>query len=268
MSPLPGRLVLLGHPVDHSLSPTFQNAALERAALPLRYEAIDVPPDQLDALLDALIASAAAGNVTIPHKERVAARCGRLTPIARRVGAVNTFWVEDGLLVGDNTDVGGFLDLLAATAPDVDPHRPVAVLGAGGAAAAVLAALEQEAFDDVRLHARTGERARALSSRFVASHVVNDIAEAVRGASLVVNTTPLGLDGQSTPVDVTLLAKDATVLDLVVHRHETSFVRLSRARGHRAADGLEMLLGQGARSFERWFGIVPDRAAMRASVAR
>ena len=268
MRPLPGRLVLLGHPVDHSLSPTFQNAALSSAALPLRYEALDVAPEQLDTTLDALIAARASGNVTIPHKERVAVRCARLTPLAERVGAVNTFWVEDGALSGDNTDVGGFLELLAATAPDVDCSQPVAVLGAGGAAAGVLAALEQERFDDVRVYARTRTRADALCARFPASHAVADLRQAMRGAALVVNATPLGLDGQSLPFDVALLEQRAVVLDLVVHRGETPLVRAARARGHRAADGLDMLLGQGALAFERWFGIAPDRDVMRASVAR
>ena len=268
MRPLPGRLVLLGHPVDHSLSPTFQNAALRRAALPLTYEALDVPVSGLDATLDALVAGGASGTVTIPHKERVATRCARLTTLAERVGAVNTFWVENGNLVGDNTDVGGFLELLAATAPDADRARPVAVLGAGGAAAAVFVALEQAGFVRIRVHARSAARARSLSLRFPASTVASTVEDAVRGAALVVNATPLGLDGQSVPVDVELLDRDAALLDLVVHRDETPVVRAARARGHRAADGLEMLLGQGALAFERWFGIAPDRAVMRASVGR
>jgi shikimate dehydrogenase len=266
--PLPGRLVLLGHPVDHSLSPTFQNAALRRAALPLTYEALDVPVNALDATLDTLVAAGASGNVTIPHKERVAARCARLTTLAERVGAVNTFWVEDGSLVGDNTDVGGFLEMLTATAPDADRARPVAVLGAGGAAAAVLVALEEAGFAQARVHARSPSRARSLSVRFPAAHIASTVEDAVRGAALVVNATPLGLDGQSVPVDVALLDHDAVLLDLVVRPDETPVVRAARARGHRAADGLDMLLGQGALAFERWFGIAPDRAVMRASVAR
>jgi shikimate dehydrogenase len=265
---LPGRLVLLGHPVSHSLSPTFQNVALERARLPLRYEALDVAPADLDAALDRLVAANAAGNVTIPHKERVAARCARRSPLAERVGAVNTFWVEDGALVGDNTDVGGFLALLAATAPDVDRERPVAMLGAGGAAAAVLVALEDQGFRDVRVHGRTAARAAALCTRVAVARPVDDPASVLDDAALVVNATPVGLAGDALPVPVHRLAADAVVLDLVVRRGETPFVQAARARGLRAAGGLEMLLAQGALAFERWFGIAPDRDAMRASVAR
>ena len=119
---LPGRLVLLGHPVEHSLSPVFQNAALRAAGIPLTYEAIDVPSDGLVRMAHLLADVGAAGNVTVPHKEAFAACCSTLSPVASRVGAVNTFWTEDGVLVGDNTDVGGFEAAVAATmeARDVD----------------------------------------------------------------------------------------------------------------------------------------------------
>jgi len=266
---LPGRLVLLGHPVSHSLSPVFQNAALRRAALPVRYELLDVAPASLDATLDSLVAENVWGNVTIPHKEQVAARCARVTPLAERVGAVNTFWVEDGTLAGDNTDVGGFLDLLTTVAPDADPSRPAAVIGAGGSAAAVLAALEHARFTDVRVAARTATRALALCERFEHAHAVASTVEALRGSMLVINATPVGLSGEGLPFDVGRVERDAVLLDLVyMHDNETPLVLAARARGLVAASGLEMLLGQGARSFELWFGVAPDRDAMRKALGR
>jgi shikimate dehydrogenase len=241
---------------------------LRRAGLPVRYEAVDVSPGELDATLDTLVREDVWGNVTIPHKERVAVRCSRVTPLAARVGAVNTFWIEAGELVGDNTDVGGFRELLTATAPDVDRARPVAVLGAGGAAAAALVALEDDGFTTIRVHGRTSSRAAALCARLATAQPVDDLEASVRDAALVVNATPAGLDGVSMPVSVDAITRDAVVLDMVVGPNETPFVRAARARGHRAADGLAMLLGQGALAFERWFGIVPDRDAMRAAVRR
>ena len=268
MTPLPGRLVLLGHPVSHSLSPAFQNAALRRAGLHLHYDAVDVDPADLDAMLDVLIRDNVWGNVTIPHKERAAARCTRLTPLATRVGAVNTFWVEDGALHGDNTDVGGFRELLAATAPDIDRGRPVTILGAGGAAAAAIVALEAEQFADVRVYARTGARASALGRRFPFVRPLDDASASLRDAALVINATPVGLDGQSVPIAIDDLDPGAVVLDLVVGPNETPLVHAARARGLRAADGLTMLLGQGALAFERWFGTSPDRAVMREAVGR
>jgi shikimate dehydrogenase len=139
----PERLVLLGHPVAHSLSPRMQDAALKSAGIPLRYEAIDVDPSHFDETIDRLRSENAAGNVTVPHKERMRAACDVLSPLANKVGAVNTFWIaDDGSLVGDNTDVGGF----DATVRDLLGRRPseltVGLLGAGGSAAAVLAAVE------------------------------------------------------------------------------------------------------------------------------
>ena len=268
MKPLPGRLVLLGHPVAHSLSPTFQNVALRRAGLPLHSEALDVPPGALGDTLDELVTAKAAGNVTVPHKEAVFARCARRSDVAARVGAVNTFWVAGGELVGDNTDVGGFLDLLSSTAPNANPARPAAIIGGGGSAAAVLVALEHAGFADVRVSARTMSRAVALCERIGHGHVTESDVGAIRGAGLVINATPLGLNGRDVPFDVEFVERDAAVLDLVyVRKGETPLVQAAHARGLIAASGLPMLLGQGARSFERWFGIAPDRDAMRASVA-
>ena len=137
---LPTRLVLLGSPVAHSLSPLFQNAALESAGLPVRYEALDVAPDRLCDLLEELAREGAAGNVTVPHKEAVFARCVTRSVIAERVGAVNTFWSVSGQLHGDNTDVGGFARTAGALVGEGGATSRIALLGAGGAAAAVCVA--------------------------------------------------------------------------------------------------------------------------------
>ena len=265
---LPGRLVLLGHPVAHSLSPTFQNAALRRAALPLTYEALDVAPAGLSGALDELARLNAAGNVTIPHKEAVAARCGRLTPLAERVGAVNTFWHEAGRLVGDNTDVGGVDEAVRALVGDVPRGVRVALVGAGGSAAAVMAAAEGWKGARVAVWSRTTERSVALAARFpgVAS-AVEFLAEAIRGADVAINATPIGLAGDDIPFPPALLGRSAAVLDLVYRRDgPTPWVQLAVAQGRRASDGLAMLVAQGALSFERWFGVQPDRAAMREAL--
>ena len=275
----PTRLVLLGTPVAQSLSPTFQNAALDIAGLPVRYEALETPAAALDGVLAQLALEGAAGNVTIPHKVAVHDRCSVLTPTAARAGAVNTFWFSDGTLHGDNTDVGGFraaVDELLAGEPL--PSR-VILLGAGGAAAAVCAAAEQWGAQSVDVVARSRGAAHRLAARFPGLvTIVEDAASLVREeprrgrrpgpAPLVVNATPLGAsDDDVLPIDLALLPAGSAVVDLVYRRGETRFVREARAAGHRAADGLTMLLEQGALSFERWFGIAADRQAMRRSVA-
>ncbi|HEU4641061.1 MAG TPA: hypothetical protein VFS44_01310 [Gemmatimonadaceae bacterium] len=269
MTARPSRLVLLGHPVRHSFSPRFQNAALRHIGVPLEYEALDVPPEELAARVRALVAERAAGNVTIPHKERVYALCARRTALAERAGAVNTFWVDDdGVLAGDNTDVGGF-DALAAHVLRGPPRDVrVALLGAGGAAAAVLTAVERWPGCEVTLQNRSEERLRRLATRFpVVTRTTTAADEAVRGCALVVNATPVGLEGDDVPVPAAALAGGAAVADLVCRRGETAWVRAARARGHAAADGLVMLVEQGALAFERWLGCAAPREVMRRALA-
>jgi shikimate dehydrogenase len=264
----PTRLVLLGHPVTHSLSPAFQNAALQAAGIPVRYEALDVPPSAFADVLRGLAHQRVAGNVTVPHKEAAARACDRLTALAERVGAVNCFWTdEDGMLVGDNTDVGGFDALVRVAMPKRPANCRVALLGAGGSAAAVLAAAERWPNCYVAVWSRTADRSRALAARFgTVAHAVASLDEAIASADLVVNATPLGLADDAVPVPPAALRRGVTVVDLVYRRGETPWVRQARARGLRAADGLAMLIEQGALAFERWFGVPPDRDVMWAAV--
>ena len=259
----PARLVLLGHPVAHSVSPRIQNAALRAAGLALAYEAMDVAPTELDDTLRALATEHAAGNVTIPHKEAVAARCASLTPLAERVGAVNTFWHEEGRLVGDNTDVGGVDQTVRALLGGEVRSARVALIGAGGGAAAVLAAAEGWGDARVAIYNRHMARADRLAVRFPAiAAPAASLVDALRDATLVVNTTPVGMRDREHPVPVELLPRGAAVFDLVYRAGETAWVTAAREAGHRAADGMGMLVEQGALAFERWFGTVPDRAAM------
>lgn len=260
---LPGRLVLLGHPVAHSLSPTFQNAALDAAGIPMRYEALDVAPAGLGAMLGLLADARGAGNITIPHKEAAFAWMAKRTALAERVGAINTFWTEDGALVGDNTDVGGFTFAVRRLLERAPEGIRLGMLGAGGAAAAVCAAVEQWADSRVVVHARTRDRAEALAARFPGVvRVAKSEIDTVTGTDLLVNATPLGLEGSLMPIAPGVIPDTCAVLDLTYRRGRTPFVKACRARGLRTDDGLPMLVEQGALAFERWFGTSPDRDAM------
>lgn len=266
----PERVVLLGHPVAHSLSPRIQNAALAAIDATARYEAIDVDPPRFDEVVDALKRERACGNVTIPFKERMLARCDALSPLARRVGAVNTWWIDDDRrLVGDNTDVGGF-ERAACDLLEVEHPRDVTVglLGAGGAAAAVLTAVESWPGCTAHVYNRTPERARTLCARFGAVAQPVDDAGVIAGADLVVNATSVGLKDDTMPIDPSLVRRDAVVIDLVYRAGETRFVRAMRERGNRAGDGIAMLVEQAALAFEKWFGVTPDRARMWEAVRR
>lgn len=274
-APLPppariGQLVLLGHPVAHSLSPRFQAAALRAAGIPIDYGARDVAPNALAEVLATLAATRCAGNVTVPHKERVAERCAVLSPLAARVGAVNTFWHDRaGAMVGHNTDVGGFDAAVRAVVNPLDGPASVALVGAGGSAAAVLAAVAGWPGAGVRVWSRRPERAAALAAREPGvATAVSTLADALDGASLVVNATPLGLRaGDPPPVAVERLPPGAAVYDLVYAPGRTAWVRAARASGHPAEDGLEMLVEQGALAFACWFGREPDRGAMWDALA-
>ena len=264
MTSHPGRLVLLGHPLGHSLSPAMQNAALRAAGIPITYEALDVPRRALDDTVEALRRGRAAGNVTIPYKQAMRERCDRLTRTALSTGAVNTFWTAiDGALVGDNTDVDGFQVAAEALLGQKPREQRVLVLGAGGAAAAVLLAVKGWHGASVRIYARTMDRARDLVGHIdIDAQVVPDPEPAARDATLVVNATPVGMRDDEMPLDPQLLGPRAAALDLVYRVGETAWVRAARARGCRAADGLTMLVEQGAAAFERWFGVRADREAM------
>lgn len=270
----PRTLVLIGHPVSHSLSPRFQNAALHAAGIALEYTIRDVPPAELERVAAELRDTGAAGNVTIPHKQRMAELCDRITDVASRVGAVNAFWVEHDApggapqLVGGNTDVHGVAVALERLLDGPPRNARVLLLGAGGAAAGVLAALERWPGNQVAVRNRDRARAERLVARFGSGVQCSDDARDVEQADIVINATSLGLHpGDALPCDPARLRADARVLDLVYRRGGTEWVRAARARGLRAEDGMVMLVEQGAAAFELWLGITPDRGVMWSSLA-
>jgi shikimate dehydrogenase len=223
-----------------------------------------VPPDELDAFLSILgDPGFIGGNVTLPHKERAFALCAATTPTAARLEAVNTLWIEAGKLHGDNTDVAGFLAALDEDAPGWGKAlEKVVVLGAGGAARAIIDALISRRAGNILLVNRTRARGEELRSRFGASIALGDFADlpsALAGADLLVNTTSLGMAGQP-PLDIELapLLDHAAVVDMVYVPLETSLLRQARCRGLRTSSGLGMLLHQAVPGFERWFGAKPQ----------
>ena len=263
------RLVLIGDPVAHSLSPTMHNAALAAAGLAIRYEAVQVSPQELDATMVAFRAGRVAGNVTSPHKKLVLASMQKLTRLATRVGAVNTFWVDDdGDLAGDNTDVVGFSGLVEEVMHEPPPGARVAVLGAGGAAAAVLTAIETWDGATATVHARDLSRASALQMRHsVVVRACSMRDPCLADATIVVNATPVGAGGTNEPpIDLDRVSPGAAVLDLAYAPNETALVRSARERGHLASDGLPMLLHQGVAAFHRWLGVDPDIGVMRSAL--
>jgi shikimate dehydrogenase len=263
----PTALVIIGLPVSQSLSPLIQNAALRAAGIAATYGRQEVSADELLTALREFAATGIAGNVTMPHKEAVFFAADRRSPVAQRVGAVNTFWFDQHMLCAHNTDVAGILATIRALCPQGLADRRVAVLGAGGSAAAALVALDISECDEIVMWARTPARAMQIAARVdVAVSLVDHPEDAIRNAALVINCTPLGMRDNAFPVDPKLLAPDCAVFDLVYRRGETAWVRACRARGLRATDGLLMLVEQGAEAFRTWFSREPSLSAMWAAL--
>lgn len=262
MTPTAGTrlLALLGDPVSHSLSPTFQNAALRALGLDAVFVALRCGPDELPGLLRGIARAGGAGNVTVPHKALAARTVERPSDAVLRTGACNTYWLEDGAIHGDNTDVAGAAAAVAALLGREPAGARVLLLGAGGAASAVVCALADAGVERIALANRTPERARALAERFRTPGVRIDVvegADTLAGASfdLAINTTSLGLaPGDPLPLDPDAARVSiGAALDVVYARGETRWVHEMRARGLTAADGKEMLIQQGAAAFRRWW---------------
>jgi shikimate dehydrogenase len=261
---------LVGDPVAHSLSPIIQNAAMRDLGLDGVYGALRSNQEDMAGFVRGLARAGGGGNVTLPHKEKAATVVDTPSTAVRRTGACNTFWMKDGAIHGDNTDVEGFsralLDFLGM---GPEGYR-VLVLGAGGTARACLVALMDGDVEEIHLLNRTRDRARAVARRIGGEKVrVLDDKREVEGESydLVVNTTRLGLDAEDpSPLDLEVLDRVGAVVDVVYGSGSTAFLKQARELGIRGVDGAEMLLQQGAVAFERWWGVSPSLEAMRQAL--
>ena len=263
------RAGVMGWPVDHSLSPRVHGYWLKTYGIDGRYDRLPVAPQDFLARLRALGGDGFVGcNVTVPHKQAALAGVDEAHPLAARIGAVNTVVVrQDGSLYGFNTDGFGFIENLAQGHKGFTAASgPAVVLGAGGAARAIVAALLDAGAPEVRLLNRTLEHAEALAVDLAGFGVGmltvenwTSRADALAGAALLVNTTTLGMQGKP-PLDLDLsdLPGDALVNDIVYAPLETPLLAQARLRGNPAVDGLGMLLHQARPGFEAWFGRSPE----------
>ena len=258
----PPAACLIGWPAAHSRSPLIHHYWLRTLGIAGGYVIEAVPPDEFkDFIFRLSLRGFVGANVTIPHKER-ALSLSKPDERARAVGAANTLWFADGELRSTNTDVEGFINNLDASAPGWDGCEDALVLGAGGAARAVVFGLLERGIKRVHLANRTIERARGLADQFGAN--VLPVAWVALGdilprTGILVNTTSLGMKGQPPlELDVGQLPSHAVVADLVYVPLDTPLLAAGRARGLKTADGLGMLLHQAVRGFELWFGRRPE----------
>ncbi len=261
----PPAACLIGWPAAHSRSPLIHRYWLRTLGIEGGYVLEAVPPDEFkDFVLRLSLRGFVGANVTIPHKEQALA-LSKPDARAKAVGAANTLWFADGELCSTNTDVEGFINNLDASAPGWDKAEEALVLGAGGAARAVVFGLIERGIKTVHLANRTIERAQALATQFGASVKPagwDKVSELLPRAGLLVNTTSLGMHGQPPlEIDIARLPDNAVVADLVYVPLQTELLAAAQKRGLKTADGLGMLLHQAVRGFELWFGRRPQVTA-------
>ncbi|WP_134500815.1 shikimate dehydrogenase [Microvirga pakistanensis] len=260
---------IVGHPIKHSRSPLIHGYWLKRYGIEGSYERIDVEPVNFGNFLQIFHEQGfVGGNVTIPHKEAAFSRIVSRTERAERLGAINTLWVENGVVRGDNTDVLGFmanLDLSLGTGWEQDVDTAL-VLGAGGGARGIVAGLQERPLRRILVANRTLSKAqdlvRSLEARGAAilePLAWEDLDRALPDAQLIVNTTSLGMAGQpSLQLDLARAPARAIVSDIVYVPLKTPLLAAAEEQGLRIVDGLGMLLHQAVPGFERWFGLRPE----------
>ena len=276
MTQTPPRACVMGHPVSHSRSPMIHGYWLQQLGIPGSYELQDLTPEAFPAFVKNFAANGfVGGNVTVPHKEAAFKLARRRDAAAEAIGAVNVLWLEEGVLVGGNSDAHGFINNLDHAAPgwDVKGGRAV-ILGAGGSARSAVYAFTNRGIE-VAVVNRTLDRARELAAHFgdkVSAHGYEDLAELLPRADVLVNCTSCGMVGKP-PLEIELdkLKGAAVVYDVVYVPLETELLVNAKARGHRTVDGLGMLLEQAGFGFEKWFGVMPTltpelRARLEADI--
>lgn len=270
--PVSGRtqvVAVIGDPVAHSRSPVIHNGWIADLGLDAVYVALRLTGENPAAHLAGLRNLGFTGaNVTLPHKEAALACADAATPAARAIGAANTLFLNDGVWTADNTDAAGLVDGLELRAPDWKARGSgVVVLGAGGAARAAVYGLGAAGAGPIKVVNRTLARAQEVAQLAPGAQALgwDELADALVGAGLIVNCTSRGLAGREPlHLDLGAASPDAIVLDTVYTPLETALLASARTQGRVGLDGLDMLVGQAALSFQRWFGIAPDRDRGRA----
>ncbi|PCJ99039.1 MAG: shikimate dehydrogenase [Zetaproteobacteria bacterium] len=258
------KTAVIGHPIGHSKSPFIHNYWIEKYGLSGSYEAIDVPVDNLKQCAADIIKNGFSGfNVTLPHKISIMSLCDQIDDQGMAIGAVNTVTIKDGKLYGTNTDAYGFIQNVKRSAPDFDfTNGRAVILGAGGAANAIIYALLQENVPEIFIANRTKEKAEKLAA--LNPDKINAIDWALRhdvldNANLIINTTSLGMAGNP-PLDINLRAAPAHALvtDIVYAPLMTDLLTRAKASKLRIVTGIGMLLHQARPGFELWNGVLPE----------
>ncbi|MEO0908797.1 MAG: shikimate dehydrogenase [Pseudomonadota bacterium] len=255
---------VIGFPIHHSKSPKLHGFWLDHYGIDGSYKAVEVEPDNLTRFIENIQSNGfSGGNVTIPHKERVYEIVDQLDEAATAIGAVNTLWFEGSKLCGGNTDAYGFGANLDAYAPDWRNGDVALVIGAGGAARAIVFEILKSGYSTVHIVNRTYSRASALANMFGSKCKASEwskLEDLLPTADFIVNTTSIGMDGGNETLLPALnkVKEQAIVTDIVYTPLQTPFLKAADDRQLKTVDGLGMLLHQAVPGFERWFGLRPE----------
>ncbi len=253
-----------GWPIQQSKSPLLHGFWLKQYGIDGSYEAAGIEPESFEQFLKELPQSKfAGGNVTLPHKEVAFANVDQLDDAAKAIGAVNTLWLEGEKLYGGNTDAYGFSANMNDFAPEWSNKKTAIVLGAGGAARAIIYAIIKAGYEEIHIINRTLKRAENLASLFgkkCHAHTWQELPNLMPKVDFIVNTTSIGMAGNDTTImpDLSTLPTSAIVSDIVYIPLETPFLKSANVLGLKTVDGLGMLLHQAVPGFEKWFGIRPE----------
>ncbi|PJK17527.1 shikimate dehydrogenase [Chryseomicrobium excrementi] len=257
---------VLGNPIHHSISPKMHDLWFQQNAIDASYIPIFVERDKLQETVVSLALLGCSGfNVTVPFKEEIIAYLDELDASAALAGAVNTVVRRDGKWVGYNTDGLGLL----ANIPNLSHDSRVLLVGAGGAARGIVAALSQKGIKDVTITNRTSEKASRLAQEFEVNEMnLSEVSAIFSTFDVVIQTTSVGMDSLETPLSNPNWTSSMLAVDIIYSPPETVFLKQARQQGATTMNGLSMLIGQGALAFELWTGIQPDQQEIRKTIFR
>jgi shikimate dehydrogenase len=264
---------LIGHPVQHSLSPLMHNEEFKQFHLPYRYSAFDVGENHLSQAVEGIRALGIAGcNVTIPYKEQVLPLLDEIDEEAASIGAVNTIINENGKLVGYNTDGRGFLSSLIRTAGHDCINKSILLIGAGGSAKAILMTLLNHGAKDITIANRNINRASDLKSFTSVETIevmsIEDAEQSIQRHDIIINTTPAGMDPyiDDIPLSLDLMNSGTVLVDIIYTPIKTKWLQIGEQKGAIIENGVHMFVMQGALAFEYWTSILPDIERMKRKV--
>ena len=263
---------VIGDPIDHSLSPNIHSAAFRELSLDCSYIAYRIPKDELEEGIESLKKIQIAGfNVTIPHKIEMMKYLDKIDESCSLIGAVNTVVNNDGVLKGYNTDMGGFLEPLKKRNIDIE-NSNVLLLGAGGAARAIVAGFAKEKAKSITIANRTIEKANNLAefakkiSLDANAITIDNVGESAKNYNIIVNATSIGLQNESSPISFEGINEKTVVYDIVYLPMNTDFLKKAKEKNAIVVFGYEMLLGQAIRAFEIWHGMEAPYNAMKKAL--